>query len=49
MSENLDNLIIEHLKGLRVELREMRTLNTEEHNDLKARLSHLEAELLSIK
>ena len=49
MSDNVDNLIIEHLKALRNEVREFRMVNTEEHNDLKARLSHLEAELLGIK
>lgn len=49
MTENVENLIIEHLKALRNELRELREANTAEHNDIKARLSHIDAELIAIK
>lgn len=49
MSENVENIIIEHLKALRNDIRELRQINTDEHNDLKARMSHLEAEMIGIK
>lgn len=49
MTENIENLVLEHLKALRNELRELREINTAEHNDIKARLSHLDAELIAIK
>lgn len=49
MTDETSHLIIEHLKALRSELRDFRTLNTEEHNDIKARLSHLESEVLGVK
>jgi len=49
MTDNVENLILEHLKALRNDLRELRELNTTEHNDIKARLSHLDADLIAIK
>lgn len=49
MSTEMDNIIIEHLKALRNELRDLRLLNTEEHNDIKARISHLESAVIGVK
>lgn len=49
MSTEIDNIIIEHLKALRNELRDLKTVNTEEHNDIKARLSHLDSVVLGVK
>jgi hypothetical protein len=49
MSDNVDNLILEQLRAIRNEIREVRQVNTEEHNDLKARLAHIDAALLAIK
>jgi hypothetical protein len=49
MTDSVENLILEHLKALRNELRGLREGNTAEHNDIKARLSHIDAELIGIK
>jgi hypothetical protein len=49
MTDNVDNLIIEQLKAIRNDLREMRQVNTDEHGDIKTRMSHLDAELIGIK
>lgn len=49
MNTEIDNIIIEHLKALRNELRDLKTVNTEEHNDIKARLSHLDSVVLGVK
>ena len=49
MTENVENIVVEQLKALRNDIREFRQANTEEHVDLKARLSHLEAAVLTIK
>jgi hypothetical protein len=48
-STEIDNLIIEHLKALRNDLRDLKLLNTEEHNDIKARISHLDSVVLGMK
>lgn len=42
MVGNVDNLIIEHLKGLRNELRDFRTETTDNFMQVKARLQSLE-------
>lgn len=49
MGSEIDNIIIEHLKALRNEVRDLKLLNTEEHNDIKARISHLESAVISVK
>jgi len=49
MTETVENIVVEQLKALRNDIREFRQANTEEHADLKARLSHLEAVVLTIK
>ena len=47
--ENVDNLIIEHLRGLRSEVAGMRTEVQSEFKDVKARLSHLDASMAGFK
>ena len=41
--ENLDNIVIEHLKALRSEVAAMRTEMQTGFQDVKARLNHLES------
>ena len=43
--ENVENIIIEHLKGLRSDVAAMRSDMQAEFKDVKARLNHLEATL----
>ena len=43
--ENVDNLIIEHLKNLRSEVAGLRSDMQAEFKDVKARLSHLDGSL----
>lgn len=43
MADNVDNLIIEHLKALRNELRDAKTDIQADLRDIKARLSSLES------
>ena len=47
--ENVDNLIIEHLRGLRSEVAGMRTEVQSEFKDVKARLSHLDASMAGVR
>jgi hypothetical protein len=42
VENNIENLILEHLKALRNELRDFRTRTEEEFQDVKLRLSSLE-------
>lgn len=42
---NVDNIVIEHLKGLRSDVAGMRSEMQNEFKDVKARLSHLESSL----
>lgn len=42
MSENIDNIIIEHLKSLRNELKEFRSETREELQIIKMRINSLE-------
>lgn len=46
MSENVDNLILEMLKGLRGEVKDFRVRYEEDMDDLKARMSSLESSML---
>jgi hypothetical protein len=46
---NIDNLIIEMLKGLRNEVKEFRTRYEEDMDDLKARMSSLEISMVSVR
>lgn len=46
MPENIDNIVIEHLKSLRIELREFRSLHESDISDLKQRLTHVERGML---
>ena len=47
--ENVDNLIVEHLKGLRSDIAGMRTEMQAEFKDVKARLNHLEGSMAGIR
>jgi archaellum component FlaC len=42
MTENVENLVLEHLRALRNELREFRTRHDEDMSDIKQRLTTLE-------
>ena len=47
--ENVDNLIVEHLKGLGSDIAGMRTEMQAEFKDVKARLNHLEGSMAGIR
>ena len=47
--ENVDNIIIEHLKGLRSDVAAMRSDMQAEFKDVKARLSHLDASMAGVR
>jgi hypothetical protein len=49
MSENVDNLILEMLKGLRGEVKDFRVRYEEDMDDLKARMSSLESSMVSVR
>lgn len=45
--QEIDNLIIEHLRGLRSELKEMRADMSAEFKDIKHRLHQLETQVIA--
>ena len=47
--ESVDNIIIEHLKGLRSEVVAMRSDIQSEFKDVKARLSHLDGSMAGVR
>ena len=47
--ENVDNIIIEHLKALRSEVSGMRSEMHADFKDVKARLNHLEASMAGVR
>ncbi|MHB0887245.1 hypothetical protein [Acidithiobacillus sp.] len=49
MTDNMENLVLEHLKAIRNELRDFRTRFDEEMDDIKTRLSGLEMTMISVK
>jgi chromosome segregation ATPase len=49
MAENVDNIVIEHLKALRSELQTLRSEMHVEFKDVKLRLSSVESATASIK
>lgn len=49
MTDEIDNIIIEHLKALRSEMRDIRSDLRTDMDDLKARMSSLETAMLSVK
>lgn len=49
MSENVENIVIEHLKALRNDLREFRTAHEQDMKDIKQRLNHVERGIISLK
>ena len=49
MEESIDNLIIEHLKGLRSEVQTLRSEMHSEFRDVKHRLTSVETTIVSAK
>ncbi len=49
MNDNIENLVLEHLKALRNELRSFRTRHDEDMDDLKQRLTTLERGIAGMK
>ena len=49
MAEEIDNLVLEHLKAIRNELRDFRSRFDDEMDDLKTRMSSLEAAMVTVK
>jgi archaellum component FlaC len=49
MTDNVENLILEMLKGLRSDVKEFRSRYEEDLDDLKARMSSLENAMVSVK
>ncbi len=49
MSDNVENLILEHLRILRLEIQTLRTEMHTEFKDVKLRMSSIEAAMVSIK
>jgi hypothetical protein len=47
--ENVENIVLEHLKGLRSDVAAMRSDMHAEFKDLKARLNHLEASMAGVR
>lgn len=47
--ENVENIVIEHLKGLRSDIAGMRSDMHADFKDVKARLNHLEATLAGVR
>ena len=47
--DNVDHIIIEHLKSLRSEVASMRSDMQAEFKDVKARLSHLDASMAGVR
>lgn len=49
MTEPVENIVIEMLKGLRSEIKTFRVRFEEEMDDLKARMSSLETSMVSVR
>lgn len=49
MNENVENLVLEMLKGLRSEVKDFRLRYEEDMDDLKARMSSLEGSMVSVR
>ena len=49
MTDNTENLVIEHLKAVRNELRDFRNRFDDEMDDIKTRISGLETAMVSVK
>jgi len=49
MADNVDNLLLEHMKALRNELREFRNEFHDETENLKHRMSSLETAMINVK
>lgn len=49
MTDNIENLVLEMLKGLRSEVKEFRSRYEEDMDDLKARMSSLETSMVSVR
>ena len=49
MTDNVDNIILEMLKGLRGDLKDFRSRYEEDMDDLKARMTSLESSMVGVK
>lgn len=49
MIDNVENILLEMLKGLRNDVKEFRTRYEEDMDDLKARMSSLEGAMVSVR
>ena len=49
MTDNVENIILEMLKGLRSDVKEFRLRYEEDVDDLKARMTSLEKSIVSVK
>ena len=49
MSDNVENILLEMLKGLRNDVKEFRTRYEDDMDDLKARMSSLEGAMVSVR
>jgi hypothetical protein len=49
MTDNTENLVIEHLKAIRNELHDFRNRFDDEMDDIKTRISGLETAMVSVK
>ncbi|MHB8247265.1 MAG: hypothetical protein ACYDCX_00010 [Acidithiobacillus sp.] len=49
MTDNTENLVLEHLKAIRNELRDFRNRFDDEMDDIKTRISGLETAMISVK
>ena len=49
MTETVDNLLLEMLKGLRNDLRDFRARYEDDMDDLKARMSSLEGSMVAVR
>lgn len=49
MTDEVENLVLEMLKGLRNELRDFRSRHDDDMSDLKARMSSLEGSMVSVR
>lgn len=49
MTDNVENLLLEMLKGLRNDLKEFRSRYEDDMDDLKARMTSLESSMIGVK
>lgn len=49
MADNVENIVLEHLKALRNEVKSLRTEMHEEFKDVKLRLHSIEAAIMKVR